>query len=300
MCIVFDIIKIISVAPALHRNTVSVNTGELVLAAAGQGEQDLVGGVGGARARVVVNLNGETKEEEESNRPLGGAQQPGGLAGPVGRHHVRVSDVGGDPEVRARVVDYARQTEANVLDPALVVVDRSEQVLESGVSAEASQPQHGLGWFFTYRAHSAVSVAGRVMNGPLPIAALVRCTRCLARVAGFAKDATPRVGSVRALVVPPVGEVYRLPCVVVRPGSVPVEPVGQPVEIAPARVRMCRPFHLPLVVGLQLHGCMPVEVEQLLQSGVVRVGRDLASMHPPAEALVVVKVASLGVDKPLG
>ena len=119
------------IAPALHRNTVSVNTGELVLAAAGQGEQDLVRGVGGARARVVVNLNGKVKEEEESNRPLGGAQQPRGLAGPVGRHHVRVSDVGGDPEVGARVVDYARQTEANVFDPALVVVDRSEQVLES-------------------------------------------------------------------------------------------------------------------------------------------------------------------------
>ena len=54
---------IIKIAPAFHWNAVCINTSELMLPTASEGEQDLVGGVGGAGARVVVH------------RPLGGAQQ---------------------------------------------------------------------------------------------------------------------------------------------------------------------------------------------------------------------------------
>ena len=47
--------KVLKSRPALHRDTVGVSTGELVLPAAGESERDLVRGVRRAGARVVVH-----------------------------------------------------------------------------------------------------------------------------------------------------------------------------------------------------------------------------------------------------
>ena len=44
-----------NIAPALHRNTVCVSTGELILPTASESEEDVVGGVGRAGTRVVVH-----------------------------------------------------------------------------------------------------------------------------------------------------------------------------------------------------------------------------------------------------
>ena len=108
----------IKIEPALHRNTVCVNAGELILPTASECEQDLVGVVRGALARVV------------EHRPLGGAQQPRCQAGPVCCNHLRVSHVARNPEVGARVVHNICLTQANVTETTFLVVDWSEHILE--------------------------------------------------------------------------------------------------------------------------------------------------------------------------
>ena len=114
----------------------------------------------------------------------------------------------------------------------------------------------------------------------------------------LAVDATPNIRVVWDLVVAPVCEVYRLACIVICPDSILVESVGKPVENTPARAGMCRPCFLSNVIDLQLHGGILVVEEQLIQCGLVGIGGDLASVHPFAEALMVVVMPSLGVDEP--
>ena len=58
------------------------------------------------------------------------------------------------------------------------------------------------------------------------------------------------------------------------------------------------PSLYPLVISFQLHGRVPVVVEQLLHGGLVHCRGNPAPVHLGADALVVVERAGLGVDEP--
>ena len=206
-----------------------------------------------------------------------------------------VAHVGHHPEERGLVVHNVGHAQTNIHEPAFFVADWSEKILEGGVSTKASQTDHRLRRFLAHRAHSSVTVARWPMDRPLPVSTLIgRSHRC-ARVASLPEDATSNLEVVWILVGTPVGEVERLPGVVVRPNSVLVRPVRTPVEDAAS---WHFPFQFPFVIGLQLHGSVPVVVEQLVQGGLVLVSRDLAPVHLLAKAQVVVEMASLSVDEP--
>ena len=89
-----------------------------MLPTASEGEQDLVGGVGGAGARVVVH------------RPLGGAQQARRLTRCISRQYSIAPHVGGNPEVGACIVHNSCCSQANVAELAFLVVDWGEQIGE--------------------------------------------------------------------------------------------------------------------------------------------------------------------------
>ena len=165
-----------------------------------------------------------------------------------------VAHVGRHPEERGLV-------QTNIHEPTFLVVDWSGKSLENGVSTKASQTDHWLKRFLAHRAHSSVTVARQPMDRPIPVSILVRCSHCCARVASLAEDATSNLEVVWILVGTPVGEVERLPGVVVCPNSVLVQPVQTPVEDAAS---WHFPFQFPFIIGLQLHGNMPVVVEQLV------------------------------------
>ena len=61
-----------------------------------------------------------------------------------------VAHVGRHPEERGLVVHNVGHAQTNIHEPAFLVADWSEKVLEGRVSTKASQTDHRLRWFLAH------------------------------------------------------------------------------------------------------------------------------------------------------